>query len=230
MNNKQENQLSMAKAVQQVLNDNSATVSAIVAFQTAKSDLDNIIGSINSATQLQVVKIAGNAMDKEQASLAAINAAIKLLGPVKSYAKTAGNNALFSAFDYSPSSLKKMRDTELANTLATISSNIQANITNLTDYGIVAADLDSFNALIDAYNDLITAPRNAISKKSAATALVAQAIASIKPVMIRLDGFMEAKKDSNPDFYKAYKTARVVVDNKGKSKKKVVVNVAPPQQ
>jgi hypothetical protein len=94
-----------------------------------------------------------------------------------------------------------MRDTDLANTLTTLSGNIQANIANFTDYGIVASDLISFNARIMAYKNLVAAPRNAISKKSAATFSVAQAISSIRPVLIRLDGFMAAKKDSNLNFY-----------------------------
>jgi len=104
MNNYQENQLSMSKAVQQVLNDNISIVSTVAAFQTAKTDLDNIITSIDSATQSQVEKITGSAKDKKEAAWAAIEAAIKLLGPVKSYAKTIGNNSLYDKFNYSPSS------------------------------------------------------------------------------------------------------------------------------
>src|SRR5438874_8292702 len=114
MNNYQENQLSMAKTVQQVLNDNISVVSTVAAFQTAKSDLDNIITSIDSATQSQVEKITGSAKDKKEASRAAIEAVIKLLGPVKSYAKDIGNNAMYDSFNYSRSSFEKMRDTELA--------------------------------------------------------------------------------------------------------------------
>jgi hypothetical protein len=230
MNNYQENQLSMAKAVQHVLNDNISIVSSVTAFQTAKTDLDSIITSIDSATQFQVGKITGSAKDKKEAARVAIEAAIKLIGPVKSYAKDIGNNSLYEAFNYSPSSFKKLRDTELANTLTTISGNMQANMANLANYGIANTDLTSFNTLIAAYHDLITAPRNAISKKSAATFNVAQAIANIRPVLIRLDGFMAAKKDSNRDFYTAYQTARVLVVNKGKPKTKAVANTTPQQQ
>jgi hypothetical protein len=42
-----------------------------------------------------------------KAARAAIEAVIKLLGPVKSYAKEIGNNALYESFNYSPSSFKK---------------------------------------------------------------------------------------------------------------------------
>ena len=42
------------------------------------------------------------------------------------------------------------------------------------------------------------------------------------PVLTRLDGFVVNKKDSHTDFYTAYQTARVLVGNKGKTKKKAV--------
>jgi hypothetical protein len=229
MNNKQENKLSMAKAVQQVLNDNVSIVSTVTAFQTAKTDLDNIITSIDLATQSQAAKITGSAKDKKEAARAAIDAVIKLLGPVKTYAKDIGNNTLHESFNYSPSSFKKMRDTELANTLANIKSNIQAIIANLADYGIAPADLTKLNTLIAAYNNVITAPRNAISKKSAATFSVGKAVASIGSVLARLDGFIVNKKDSHTDFYTAYQTARVLVVNKGKTKSKAFANTAPKQ-
>lgn len=220
MTNKQENQLSMAKAVQQVLNNHIAIVSTIPAFQTAKTDLDAALNEIDVALPSQVGTTKGKAQDKEAAAGSAINAAVALLGPAKSYATAIGSNALFQAFNYSPSGLKKLRDTELLSTLALIKTNLDANVANLADYGITEANITTFGQLTDAYNALLTAPRNGITSKAAATASVAGKFEKLKPILLRLDGLAAAQKAANAVFYTAFKTARAIVDNKGKAKPK----------
>jgi len=229
MNNNQENQFSMAKAVQQVLNNNIAIVSALPAFSTAKNDLDTVISAINEAAQSQLQKVTGTAQDKEQAAAAAIEKALALIGPAKSYAKSEENNTLFQSLNFTRSGLQKMRDTELSDTLTTISKTLEGIIPELATYGITAPDLADLDTSIETYSSLISAPRSAINNKSAATAAVAQAFINLKPVFIRLDGLIEGQKTANPVFYNAYKMARVVVDNRGKAKNKTAADPAQQQ-
>jgi hypothetical protein len=229
MNNNQENQFSMAKAVQQVLNNNIAIVSTLPAFSTAKNDLDDVISAINEAAQSQLQNTTGTAQDKEQAALMAIEKVLTVTGPAKSYAKNEENNTLFQSLDFTRSVLQKMRDTELSNTLTSVSTTLAGIIPELATYGITAAELADLDAAIETYNSLMSAPRTAITNKSAATAAVAQAFINLKPVFIRLDGLAEGQKTANPVFYNAYKAARVVVDSRGKAKSKTASNPAPQQ-
>src|SRR3954466_664923 len=97
MTDKQSNELSMSKAVQEVLNSNLVIVQSIPKFAAAKTELDNKISAINNAAKIQTKQIKGNRQDKEKAANEATDAALALIGPAKSYATDGGNNTLYEA-------------------------------------------------------------------------------------------------------------------------------------
>ncbi len=218
MTDKQENKLSMVKAVKLVLQSNSTIVATIPAFITAATDMSDVIDSIDGIVQLQVKQITGKALDKASAETNAVNAALELIGPTKSYARAVNNNSLFEAVNYSKTSLLKRRDTLLVNTLTLIRDTVQDNQVALTSYGITAAMVTSLSASITDYSVLVAAPREAINNKSAATNALVAAFKNLDPILERLDGLAEIKKSSDPDFYNTYKSSRIIVDSKGKGK------------
>jgi|SRR6266496_147197 len=219
MTDKQENELSMAKAVQQVLQSNSAIVQSIPAFQAAATELDDRLNIINDAAQIQTKNITGNAEDKEQAGKEAIDAALAIIGPAKSFARVNENNSLYQALNYCLTDFRRNRDSALINTLTIIRDAVQANGVALEDYGITTSQINEFTALINTYSTLVTAPRTAITAKTVATKSIAASFKALKSIIKRLDGFVEAKKKAKPDFYNAYKSARIVINNRGKSRK-----------
>lgn len=215
MNDRQENKLSMAKAVKIILDNNATIVSSIVAFAAASTTLGNNIDAIDGITQLQVKKIKGKAIDKETAGDIAIKAAIELTGPTQAYAKATGNNDLFEEMNYFPSNLKKLRDTVLVSTLTLIRDTVQDNLANLADYGITAAMITALTNAISGYNSLVGTPRAAISDKSSATKALTVEFKKLDATLAQLDGLAEAKRNTEPDFYNSYKSARIIVDNIG---------------
>jgi hypothetical protein len=226
MTDKQSNELSMSNAVQQVLNVNSAIVQSIPAFQTAKNELDSELSRINDAAQAQTKKITGSAEDKQKAGKEAIDMALALIGPAKSYARTTENQTMFQAINYTHSDFQRMRYTATVSTLKVIRDTIQANAAALADYGITAALIGDFTNLINVYSGLTLAPRGAITAKSVATKTLAASFKEVRAIIKRLDGFVEAKKKSDTGFYNAYKSARVIINNRGKSKKSAEATAA----
>lgn len=224
MTDNQENRLSMLKAVEAILTNNAAIIATPAAFATAQTDLAAIIGAISNAAEVQTQNITGTAKDKEQAANAAITKAIELIGPAKSYATATANNQFFQLINYTISSLQRIRDTALTDVLNGIKNALNDNMAALTDYGITATAITNFTSLVTAYNTLNTAPRTAIAVKAAATIALTEGFKNSKAVIMRLDGFAEAKKITQPNFYNTYKTARTVVDNNGNGKKKAAVN------
>ncbi len=212
MTARQENLLSMAKAAQLTLTSFKLLLTG-KAFTKASKDLDNIIAAIDGLAQAQSKKLTGTAQDKEQAEDAAIAAAIKLVGPTRSYALEEKNNTLYAALDYTPNGLKKLRDTTLSNTLTLIRDTVQDEIDNLADYELLPADVNQLTTLISLYAPLVAAPRAAISVKAAATEALVPAFDELNTTLDKLDGLAEAKKDT--DFYATYQSARIVVDTRG---------------
>src|SRR5262249_32558546 len=151
--------------------------------------------------------------DKQKARKEVMDAALAIIGPAKSYARTVENNTLFRTINYTRSDFQRIRHTATVNTLRIIRDTIQANSIDLADYGITGAQMADFTNLINAYSNLVTAPRNAIAAKSVATKTIATSFKEIRKIMKRLDGFVEAQKKAEPGFYNAFKSARVVINN-----------------
>src|SRR5437868_7351417 len=154
MTDHQSNSLSMSEAVQEVLNANSVIVQTIPAFQTAKNELDSTLITINDAAETQTKKTTGNAEDKQKARNEAIDAALAIIGPATSYARTVGNNTLFQTINYNRSDFRKIRHTTTINTLKVIRNTVEVNAAALVDYGITAEQIADFTALINAYSSL----------------------------------------------------------------------------
>lgn len=216
MNNRQENKLSMAKTVQAVLHNNNVIVGTVPAFVTAVNKLDNSIDTIEGYVQIQLKITTGKSTDKETAAKDAIDIALGLAGPTKSYARSINSNDLYNSLNYSKTELQRSRDNELPNILLGMRDIIQSNIANLADFGITATDISALTTAVAAYNILNAAPRTAIGIKSAATKAVAEEFKNLDTALDVIDGLAEGKKASEPDFYNALKSARITVDTGSK--------------
>lgn len=216
MTAEQENKLSMAKATQKVLNDNSSIVSTVPAFVTAATDLDNEIDTIDGIVQVQVKKVTGKATDKEGSAENAVNLALELIGPARSYASDQNNNDLYESLNYTKSGLLRLRDNILFNTLTTIRDIVQSNIAALAPYGLLPANVTALTSAIGGYGVLMSAPRDAISIRAAATKALVERFKNLDKILDRVDGFVEGKKSSEPNFYKICKSARIIVNLNGK--------------
>ena len=214
MNLRQINKVTMTKAVQLILTS-LGNEPQTPAFVRTVSDFNNSISSIEGLMQAQAKKVTGTTMDKDAAEDAAIDAALSIIGPIRSYALATSNNSLNEALPYTQSGLKRTRDEMLLNILILIRDTAQLELPNLQDYGIDAAVVNTLSVAIAGYGPLVAAPRAAISVKTAITDALEVAFEDMELVLIRLDGLVEAKRISDPEFYNSYNSARVVVDAGG---------------
>jgi hypothetical protein len=94
-----------------------------------------------------------------------------------------------------------------------------ANLTEITAAGILGpTDLSDLNTKIAAFNTLLTQPRQVKAGTKAATDLLPDKLDAADRICERqLDKLMERFKAPNPDFYRAYQVARLIVDAGGGS-------------
>ncbi len=87
---------------------------------------------------------------------------------------------------------------------------------DLADYGGGPLAVEAFNTRITAYNAIQNAPRDAVVAVSGlTTALAEQFVLGDKIVKQRLDKLMEQFRESQPQFFAEYKSARSIVDRGG---------------
>ena len=213
MKSKLENKLSMAKAVQNALQMHNSVINLVPAYSAARTELDGTITEIDGLVQVQQETTEGISKDKQEAEEKAISAAVKLAGPVKSYAIAENNNALLETVNITPSKLKKMRDTDLLNALGAIKNNVAPIASSLVGYGVTPAQLTEYDNAVADYASLVQASRTQVNIRAQATEQLNSTFQKMDAILQRLDGFADMQKDSEPEFYLTYKNARTIVDN-----------------
>ena len=213
MTDEQENKLSMGLAVQKVVNQNNGIWSGLPAFVTAFSDYEAIITDIQNNRVVQEMDTKGVTLDKGSAEAVLIEKTLVVSTGVYAYAVAVNNNTLKAKVNYSPSALRRSRDTILRDICQLIHDEANAVILDLADYGILPADLTDLQNKIGAYNNAIAAPREAITDRSRATEELKEFFKLMDVVLNdRVDKLMEQFKKDNPKFHRQYFNARIIVD------------------
>lgn len=213
MNKHQENRLSMFYVVQQTLQENSAVWNGTPAIVTAEAEFDGKIKVIENALEVQLRDIRGHAVDKRKAEDAMIAETLDVAGKVMAFAVASSDEALAEAMNLSPSELRRYRDSVVAQRCQDVHDAANGVLASLADYGVDAAKLTAFQALIDAYLEMNTAPRLAITTRKNATAVIADEVdRTLELLNRRMDPLMQGFAITNPEFHRLYTDARIIVD------------------
>lgn len=211
---KDENKLGMLGTVETILETNRSIWEALPAFVTAADALSEHIETIDSLAQSGNGNTTGLTADKRTARDTMTAATLEIAGAVAAYASETGSGELHAKVDYSISDLRRVRDTLIGGVCLNIHNAAKDNLDDLGDYGMTTKKLTDFKAKIDAYNGTVSKPRTAKSNSSATGKLLKAEFAATDTVLSkRLDRLMTQFKTTQPAFFGAYTTARLIVDN-----------------
>lgn len=209
-----ENKRGMLGTVETILVTNRPIWESLPAFVTAADALSEHIETIDILAQSGNGNTTGLTADKRAARDTMTAATLEIAGAVAAYASETGSGELHAKADYSISDLRRVRDTEIAGVCLNIHDAAKANLADLADYGVTAKKLTDCKAKIDAYSGTVSKPRTAKSNSRATgKLLVVEFGAADKVLGKRLDRLVTQFKATQPAFYGAYTTARLIVDN-----------------
>jgi len=215
MNVTYENKRGMLGAVEAILETNRPIWEPLPAFVKAADDLSGHIETIDTLAQASNGNTTGLTADKRAARDAMTVATLEIAGAVAAYASDEENGELHAKVDYSLSDLRRVRDTEIAGVCLNIHDAAKANLAALADFGVTAKKLTELKGKIDAYSGTVSKPRTAKSNKSATSKLLVVEFGATDNVLSRrLDRLMMQFKATQPAFFSAYSTARLIVDNR----------------
>lgn len=213
MNKRQENRLSMFYVVKRTLEENNAIWSGTPAIVTAKAEYDGNVKALEEALEVQLRDIRGHAVDKRNAEEAMIAETLDVSGKVMAYATANGDEALAEAMNIVPSELRRYRDSLVAQRCQDVHDSANGVLASLADYGVDAAKLTVFQALINAYLAENTAPRLAITARKNATAVIEELVeGTLTMLNRRMDPLMQGFANTHPEFHRKYTDARIIVD------------------
>jgi hypothetical protein len=110
--------------------------------------------------------------------------------------------------------IDRLSDSDLVLAAQRVLDATGENLAGLADYGIAAADQAELAAAVAAYGGKKQAPRKAIVGRRVETLSLPEAINTVRSIFRNeLDKMMTAFKRPEPDLYKGYCVARVIVNH-----------------
>jgi len=215
---RQEDKLSMYLVVSAHLTENQTVWQAVPAFVNAENAFRAEVDGIQSLAQAQDQPSAGVTADKQRLRGEMAEAAMPVVGALKTLAAVTSDGDLAAQAGLTRSDFVYGRDTQAADRADIVHDLAAARAADLADYGIAQAQIDSLRTVIDAYRDVLTRPREVIAATAAATAQLDEAFARADAVLTgQLDNLVELFRQSQAAFYLGYQNARQIVDSPGGS-------------
>ena len=213
MNDRQENKLTMYRAVETLLDNNAAKTGPIAALSTAITNFKNLIGEIETAEQEKQTATTGKTASKGEAEAVLISEAVTIAAGLKALGSVTNNKELIEAGGETKSSLYGTRDTDLVTKTQLIHDFANTNAIALADYGITPAMITSLQTRITDFNSALGTREESVALRVAAGAEVEGFFKDADNVLVnQVDKIMEVFRESDTQFYNEYKNARVIRD------------------
>lgn len=213
MDSRQEAKLNMYDAVLAHCDANAAIVATVVAFQNAVNDFEDIVDDLRTAAQNEVQAITGFTADKNAQRQDLIDITVDVAGSIYAYASAQDNLILKDQVKINPSDLTRMKDELLGPVCTNILDAANANAAALVDYGVTAAKITALDDAIEDFVSAVPAPRNAVSNRVSIAEQIKQLFKDGDQLLKeRLDKLALQFKTTQPNFYTAYRSNRVILD------------------
>jgi hypothetical protein len=218
MNASQINKSRMYQAVNKVLESNLALYAGIEELVAAQGQLTNYLELIDSNRQVQEVNQTGLTNNKALLKERLTTQVMKVVAALAAHATATKDTVLLSRVNYRPSALQK--PDPLLNDIARLILKEARNQEGALDkYFVLAGDLSELENLITLFKD-------AIPQKRVATNISKVSTLNIAGVFVAMDRLLKTETDilmmpfrfTQPDFYHAYKNARIIVNYTGRKK------------
>lgn len=228
MQKSQESKIKMSRTVASILNGFETMVSRTPGLADALVTLENLIGETERHSQGQIDKGTQLTARKNEARMALNAGTLKICAALAAYATASTDpnvKTLKGKYQITDSEVKKLRDMPLFSFAYTVYGDAMPFASLLEPFAS-AAEVAALKDLADNFNALLPQKRAQLSKSSLSTQNLEDAIAQIDLLLKdTLDVLVKPWEYKEPDFYKAYSNARIIVDT---ASRKNGGNIEPP--
>ena len=207
----------MGTSVQQVLvkfeavYDGTTAATTLPALAAASEDLDELLDEIEAQSRKQQAR-SGVSLEKAAALQALGEAAFETASAVHACAVAGGNPELAGKVDFGRTELSRGADKTILNRAEDIHESATAVLDSLADYGVTQARLNALDKKIEAFRKAHPTPRLRVNASSAATKQLSKLFPQLAALLRnRVDRLLVQFKESAPEFFNEYRSARVTV-------------------
>ena len=213
MTKREENKLSMYKAVLKFFDDNVAKLERIPVIASIIEGYRGLVGEVESKHEEHQTAAKGFADHKGDRKVDLVEELVTIGDILFAYAARINDQRLKALFKVTPSGLKEMRDTELLNRARTMHDRAEEHLTDLEEFTIDEAVLQVLQERIDAYEEALTGREAAAGTQTAARVALTDRFSAVDDILYdQLDPLMEVFRTEDRDFYNEYKSVRVIKD------------------
>ncbi len=196
------------------LDANTAVWSAVPMINTMKNQLDEVILKISEHQEAQEASRIFLGSNKTALKKAVAEKADILNDVLAAYAGVEGDAALENKADRSYSDLYKLANQEFMTVIRETIKLLEDNVEAMADYGMSADQISDLKNSFDDFLAIHGQPRLYRVASSQATQALEDLFSQASELLSsRLDRIMKRFKNADPNFYRGYLSARVVVDN-----------------
>ena len=227
MNTKDSNKHRMWTSVRGTLasQEADATWTTIPKMVLAVEEFDLVIAGVAKQIEITILP-AGAAASKKAAKAALVLSAHEVAAATHAYATETGNVELAAEVDFSSTELAKGRPASVVARANRIGALADENIVALAEYNITQEKLTVLTAKAEAFAAVSSKPRQGVAKKAAANKALPRLLKQGQNILARrVDRLMVQFKESAPEFYAEYKSARKIVDQPGTQPERKASNV-----
>ncbi len=211
-----ENRTNMIDLIIDVCEKNPAVIALMPAFMVFFGTLKSIRDKIHDINQVYMKIIKGITEAKRLSKENCVLYANKFSKAMKSYAHKIGDTEMEAAVSIPKSDLRKMRDGNFGDVVKMIYVLASPLMTELADYGIIAADLVAFDLAIKDYVAKIPEPKEAIQARKTSISLLRTQLALARDLLKNeMDPLVDVLSDVYVEFKTKWKNGRSIYDNRG---------------
>jgi hypothetical protein len=213
MTRKSLNQTAMFESVCVFLNAHATELSSIPAIAAILIQLRAILADIRTLRQIQERTTQAATREKHAQADTVLALMMKITGGMQAYSSVTGDRNIQVLSGFSITSVKTLRESNLADKARTIYEAALPLTEALSAYFVTQADVEALGAAITSYLQALPGRRAVQTETVQSTAEIEAKVAEGKLLLTEhLDLLMLPFRTKNPTLYGQYETARAVVD------------------
>jgi hypothetical protein len=221
MTTNQENKLTMYEAVITYLGNQNELTKDLPNFSECYAQLKETVNKINENKKIQETQIKGITKHKNEWRDVLVDLASEVANKVKAYATFAKNTILKQEVDYTDTALRKVANNVLKDRAQIIHDKAKENLAELATYRVNQALLDKLIEAIEKFGEAMPSTRvSQVNKKGITTTLKTLFVEADSLLKDKLDSLLLILRKDEPELYKGYTNARIIIDLKGRGKNK----------
>ena len=204
MNSKQNSTKTMYRRVSNFIKKYLQILGVLPNFTALQTEFEANLTQLDTLGNQQGQDISGLRTKKEDMKASTAQKVLDMCHRLEAFAKITGDVVLAKKVHFSDTYLLKQQDNTFMTSCNIVYDLADAHKTEAAEYGITTAVLTELKAGIDAYKDVVDAPKEGTTGKKQATDQLVNLFSDQAVVLDKIDALVEMLKYSNPTMYAEY--------------------------